>query len=345
MSNIGDPFGAHRVLEPAGRLPQSAQRLNNSLPIYSNELLVDVNMLQITSAAFNRMKEECGGDPYQIADLIEKVVSERGKFQDPVTGGGGMLIGRIKEIGSQLLPNIKSSTGERIATLVSLALTPLYLEKVEGVNLDTHQVFVQGYAILFAGGIYVSLPEDIPESLALSLMDVAGAPAKIAASAVLGDTVAVFGAGKAGLLCLYEARRRVKPGGMVICIEADRERCSLVEGLALADHIICADATEPLKVYEKIMEVTGSGLADLTVNCVNVPDTEMSCILATRPVGRVYFFNMATNFAAAALGAEGAGLSTDMLIGNGYTPGHADLVLEIIRQNPDLRSVFEKYYN
>lgn len=345
MGRKGNHYGAHRVLEPLGGLPQSALRLDNSLPICSNEVLIDVHILQITSAVFNRMKKECNGDPAQIAGMVESIVSQRGKFQDPVTGGGGMLIGRIKEIGPDMPLNKNNSIGDRVATLVSLALTPLYLEKVERVNLDTHQVFVKGYAILFASSIYVRLPADIPESLAVSLMDVAGAPGKVAVSAVLGQSVAVFGAGKAGLLCLYEAQRRVKPGGLVISVEIDRDRCSLVSQLALADHVICADAANPLKVYERIMEVTGGHLVDLTVNCVNVPGTEMSCILATKSKGKVFFFNMATNFATAALGAEGAGLPTDMLIGNGYTPGHAALVLEIMRQSSDLRQVFEQYYN
>ncbi|MDB4894529.1 MAG: Zn-dependent alcohol dehydrogenase and related dehydrogenase, partial [Firmicutes bacterium] len=62
------------------------------------------------------------------------------------------------------------------------------------------------------------------------------------------------------------------------------------------------------------------------------------------PDGMVYLFSMATSFTAAALGAEGVGSHVDMLIGNGYYPGHADLALQLLRESPQLRSLFEEVY-
>ncbi|MFQ9918115.1 MAG: hypothetical protein ACLRWQ_18690 [Flavonifractor plautii] len=38
---------------------------------------------------FGRIKQECGGDVNRIAQEIQKIVDERGKFQDPVTKSGG----------------------------------------------------------------------------------------------------------------------------------------------------------------------------------------------------------------------------------------------------------------
>jgi L-erythro-3,5-diaminohexanoate dehydrogenase len=49
---------------------------------------------------------------------------------------------------------------------------------------------------------------------------------------------------------------------------------------------------------------------------------------------------MATSFTAAALGAEGIGKDVTLLIGNGYTPGHAELTLELLRQDPKLMEFF-----
>jgi L-erythro-3,5-diaminohexanoate dehydrogenase len=46
---------------------------------------------------------------------------------------------------------------------------------------------------------------------------------------------------------------------------------------------------------------------------------------------------MATSFAAAALGAEGMAADVTMLVGNGYTPGHAALALDLYRANPGVR--------
>ncbi|MGA7874287.1 MAG: L-erythro-3,5-diaminohexanoate dehydrogenase, partial [Desulfoferrobacter sp.] len=75
---------------------------------------------------------------------------------------------------------------------------------------------------------------------------------------------------------------------------------------------------------------------DVTMNCVNAPGTEMASILSTKDGGIVYFFSMATSFTAAALGAEGIGKDVQMLIGNGYSCGHADLVFDIARKFPSL---------
>jgi L-erythro-3,5-diaminohexanoate dehydrogenase len=81
-------------------------------------------------------------------------------------------------------------------------------------------------------------------------------------------------------------------------------------------------------------------LADLTINCVSVSGTELASILITRDRGLVYFFSMATSFTTAALGAEGVGKDVDMMIGNGYARGHAQLALDLLRTEPPLRELF-----
>ena len=58
--------------------------------------------------------------------------------------------------------------------------------------------------------------------------------------------------------------------------------------------------------------------------------------------GTVIFFSMATNFAAAALGAEGLAADVTMLVGNGYVPGHADHALRLLRDHGGVRRLFEE---
>ncbi len=57
-----DHFGRHRVISPDGALPQAATRLDNSLPIYEDEILIDVSTLNIDSASFRQMREAAGND-------------------------------------------------------------------------------------------------------------------------------------------------------------------------------------------------------------------------------------------------------------------------------------------
>ena len=95
---------------------------------------------------------------------------------------------------------------------------------------------------------------------------------------------------------------------------------------------------------EKIEEFTNGQMADVTINNVNVPDTEMTSILCTKNDGVVYFFSMATSFTKAALGAEGVGSDVTMIVGNGYTKGHAEITLQELRECPELRKIFEELY-
>ena len=108
----------------------------------------------------------------------------------------------------------------------------------------------------------------------------------------------------------------------------------------LADVVVIADARDPVTLATKV-EAAG-GPADVTVVCVDVPGCEGGAILSTKQGGTVIFFSMATNFAAAALGAEGVAADVTMLVGNGYVPGHADLALGLIRGVPSVRNLFER---
>ena len=62
----------------------------------------------------------------KIEAHILDLVARRGKHHNPVTGSGGMLIGRVVEVGPRFPVREKPvQVGDRIATLVSLSLTPL----------------------------------------------------------------------------------------------------------------------------------------------------------------------------------------------------------------------------
>lgn len=341
----GCPFGTHRVIEPQGTLPQPAWKIDNDMEIYDNEILINVQTLNIDSASFTQIKEQAEKDVEKIKEIMMDIVSKRGKHHNPVTGSGGMLIGTVEKIGPALEGKTDLKVGDKIATLVSLSLTPLRIDAIKEVRKDIDQVDIEGKAILFESGIYAVLPEDIPENLALSVLDVAGAPAQTAKLVKPGDTVLVIGgAGKSGMLCLFEAKKRAGITGKVICLSHSEKSLDRVKKANLADDYIVADATKPVEVMERVKEVTDGKMADITINCVNVPNTEMSSILATKDDGLIYFFSMATSFTKAALGAEGVGRDTTMIVGNGYTKGHAQIALQVMRESEDLRKIYEELY-
>lgn len=339
----GCKYGTHRVIEPKGVLPQAAKKISNDMEIMSNELLIDVQALNIDSASFTQIEKEQSGDTEKIKQRILEIVEERGKMQNPVTGSGGMLIGTVEKIGEDLKTELK--VGDKIATLVSLSLTPLKIESINKIHQEIDRVEVTGKAVLFESGLYVKLPEDMKENLALAVLDVAGAPAQTSKMVKAGDSVLILGAyGKSGVLCAFEARKRVGPCGRVVGLVAFEKDKEALINTGFCNEVILADATNPLEVLNKAVEANNGEEFDISINCVNVNNTEMSTILPVKDGGIVYFFSMATSFTKAALGAEGVGKDVSIYIGNGYTKGHAEIALSELKESPVLKKIFEERY-
>ena len=343
------PLGLHRVLEPAGVLPQAAWRLDARPAIWPDEVRVRVRRLNLDAASFRQLSESCDGDPDKIRHAVLEIVASRGKMQNPVTGSGGMLLGTVEEAGPDSALGL--GPGDQIATLVSLSLTPLVI--TDGLACwdgKSAQVPCDGHAILFGRSIAAKLPGDMPAELALSVLDVCGAPALthrvVAASPAAGPVVAVIGAaGKSGSLSAAAARG-AGASKIVGVVPHEREAETLraarsgdgVHGLV--DDVVIADARDPVGLSAAV--AAAGGPADVTVVCVDVPGCEGGAILSTAQGGTVIFFSMATSFTAAALGAEGVAADVTMLVGNGYVPGHAQLALELIRAEPGVRRIFQQ---
>ncbi len=339
-------LGCHRVLEPPGALPQTAWRLDATPVAAANEILCAVDVLNIDSASFKQIADVCSNDRAAIGEHIAATIRERGKQHNAVTGSGGMFVGRVLQIGPELARRNDIAVGDRIASLVSLTLTPLALDAVLDIDVPTGRVWVRGTAILFESGIYTRLPDDIPDDVALAVLDVAGAPAQVRRLAQPGQTVCVIGAdGKSGLLSCVQARARVGASGRVVGIVPDARtvpaRLLLAQGYA--DTLIEGDARDALSIVAQLPDHLPQ-LADLAVNCVNVPGTELTSILCTREAGCVYFFSMNTSFTAAALGAEGVGADVTMIVGNGYAKGHAATALQTLRDYPPVLAYFTQRY-
>ena len=249
----------------------------------------------------------------------------------------------VRGVASNYVCDLK--VGDKIATLVSLSLTPLVIEEIHAMRPAIDQVDITGQAILFQSGIYAKLPDDMPEGLALSALDVAGAPAQTGKLVQQGQKVLVIGGGgKSGLLCLYEAKKRAGVTGLVVCAAGSQKSEDRARNLNLADEYFHMDASDAVGMYEKAMELTNGELYDVVINCVSIENTEMGSILSCKDDGTVYFFSMATSFTKAALGAEGVGKDVNMIVGNGYTKGHAAVTLQELREHEGLRKLFEEMY-
>ncbi|MFB9661109.1 L-erythro-3,5-diaminohexanoate dehydrogenase [Glycomyces mayteni] len=341
--STGSPVGSHRVVSPAGALPQAADRLDPNPEIADDEVRVSVERLNLDAASYRQLRTKHGGDGAAVRDEVLAIVEARGKMQNPVTGSGGMLIGTVDAVGPRSPLGLK--VGQKIATLVSLTLTPLRItDRLERWDGSSEQVPAAGTAILFGRSIAAPIPDDLPEELALAVFDVCGAPALVRRVVSRryhsGPTVAVLGAaGKSGSLSLAAAKDA--RAADVLAVVRDQDEADRVDKLGIADRVAVADATDPLGLAAAVNDALRGRGADVTVVCVDVPGCEHGAILSTATGGTVVFFSMATSFPQAALGAEGLAADVEMLIGNGYTPGHADYALQLLDRHPGLRALFD----
>jgi L-erythro-3,5-diaminohexanoate dehydrogenase len=312
MSNAASsPVGLHRVLEPAGVLPQAAHRLDTGPELHADEVRVRVRRLNLDAASFRQLETKHDGSGDAVREEVLEIVRTRGKMHNPVTGSGGMLVGVVEEVGPD--SPLGLSVGDPVATLVSLTLTPLVIE--DGLarwDGRSEQVPCDGYAVLFGRSIAARLPDDLSPELALAVMDVCGAPAL--------------------------TTRVVQSYVGVVPVQREIDLLERVGGLT--DVTVLADARDPVALSQAISGAGGP--ADVTVVCVDVPGCEGGAILATADRGTVVFFSMATSFSAAALGAEGLAADVTMLVGNGYVPGHAEHALALIRSDAGVRALFEE---
>jgi len=257
-------------------------------------------------------------------------------MHNPATGSGGMLVGTVSELGAH---RVEPAVGTRIATLVSLTLTPLVIDEIVALDPTSEKVKIRGRAILFGSGIYAEVPDDLTDEITLGVLDVAGAPAWAARLVKPRMRIAVIGAGgKSGMLVAAQARRNVGEEGQVVglCWPPDTEAAAADAGA----ETVVVDCTDSLATSAAVIEAFEGRLANLVFVCANAPGCEGGAILSCEDDGRIVFFSMATSFTSAALVAEGLGKFCDMTIGNGYLPGHAQLALDLVRDEPALMKRF-----
>jgi L-erythro-3,5-diaminohexanoate dehydrogenase len=373
------PIGLHRVLDPVGSLPQAALRLDNAPEIARDEVRIAVERLNLDAASFRQLATKHGGDGAAIRDEVLAIIADRGKMHNPVTGSGGMLIGTVDEVGPDSPLGLKP--GDRVATLVSLTLTPLAItDGMARWDGRSEQVPAAGHAILFARSIAAVLPDDLDPELALAVLDVCGAPALTdraigarSARAGLGSNEAtgrrelasgatdspllarssLVSPGAAGpeavICCVMGAAGKSGSLSVAAARRAGARTVGVVPTTAERDRLIAVGLCDEVVLADardpvgvsEAVTAVCGGGADVTVVCVDVPGCEHGAILATRDGGTVIFFSMATSFPAAALGAEGLAADVTMLIGNGYAPGHASFALDLLRAEPGVRELFE----
>jgi L-erythro-3,5-diaminohexanoate dehydrogenase len=328
---ITEQLGADRVVGPVGALPQTAAVLDPSGPVRPHELELGVERLCLDSTSHRNLRERSGGDPEAMAARVLEIVAARGKMHNPETDSGGILVGAVTAAGERY--PAPPPMGLSVATLGSLTLTALRLDRVIRIEADSPQVDVEGTAYVFERAGWAPMPDDLPLERAIEIFDVCAAANQVRDLTPAGGTVCVLGAGHAGKLACAVAADQ---GATVAVADVDAEAVELARDAGLCDVGFTADLRDPLAALEAA-RAAGVPAADLTVVVVNATGCEPGAMLLTADDGAVLLFSMATSFSAAALAADGIGSGARMIIGSGHAPDRGAYALDLVRRSAPLR--------
>jgi L-erythro-3,5-diaminohexanoate dehydrogenase len=157
-----------------------------------------------------------------------------------------------------------------------------------------------------------------------------------------GSTVVVLGAaGRAGLLATYAASRSVGQGGFVIAVVRNETESEALKDRPRNVQVLMKDAKNTSELEAAIRAVTNGQYGDVVIDCTNVTGVEIGAAASCKNGGVVYFFNMATRFQAAALGAELVNRDIQYVIGYGLLPEAEEKALALLEAEPALKRKFE----
>lgn len=332
-------LGIHRALDPPGVLAHMAHVLDAQTPPTDYEVALDVELLAIDATSFRAIRVRCGGDAQRMADTIASIVAERGKLQNPWTGSGGVLMGRVLSVGSGYEGSSVHS-GDRVVALGSLIAIPLRLDTVGPVDPASSHVPARGRAIVTGRMPCARVSDDLTPTATIAALDVYPAASYARSLARPRDHVLVLGSGHAGLLAIAAARETVGNDGLITAVDCSPPALERAVAVDPATVAIEADVTDPMAVAGALAEA-GRRRADLTLQCTNVPGAEGAAIVSTDERGTIVFFSTATTFAAAGLGADAIGSQAKLIIPNGLTDDRGDYALELLRRIAPLREAFE----
>ncbi len=339
-------YGPYRTLEPENTLPNLAWKLDTSLPIRKDEILVRVKIINVNAASFDQIAGGANPDPKEIAKKLMNIISLRGKLHNPITGTGGTLAGEIEEVGILHEDYGKLKKGDRICTLASTSMNPLHLDRILEINVNTRQIKVEGYAILFRDSFYTKIPDGWNPGMYLAIVGEAGSCYESALRCRQDSTVLLIGASeKVGMMSLYALREKLGNTGRLIALTRKEKHYAEIKALQVADQVIVSDFQKPLESYETILKALPENtVIDYTVDCSSVIGHEMTGVLLTRENGTVYFANPAASHSEASLGAEGIGKEIELLFYRGYIKGHVAFCMRLAEKYPGLREWFRKRY-
>lgn len=334
-------YGMERVLEPKNVIPVLAWRLDNRIEIDEHEIRISISKIQLENSNFRQIAAANSFDAEKIKKVIFDIVANRGKLHNPSTDTGGIVFGKVEQIGRSYANRFDLRIGDRVIYNTSLTAVPLRIYKIKSVNFLLSQIEVEGHAIAFESCQIIKCKKDTNIELSMMTLDESGSLLSLE-KYIKGkkDFLVIGNSMLTSLLYGYSIKKFAGSDARVVGI-MDEGADFRLKGKKLNqiffevfDEIYYLNILRPIECMEKI----GGAQFDLCVNCSYLNGAETISVLAARPKGGVYFTNLVNNYNLALYITEMISKEIELKCPVGYVEGYAAFSMQL---SEDLSEYFE----
>ncbi|WP_312650868.1 sigma-54 interaction domain-containing protein [Aminipila sp.] len=334
-----DTFGISRVIEPKGAIPVTAWKIDNRREINEREIRINTRLVHMEKSSFEQICYECGYDEDRIKAKIIDIVQKRGKLHNPFTDSGGMVYGKIEEIGKVFKENRPwYNVGDEVLCNTTITSVPLFIEKIESIDYNYGELIIKGYTILFENSPMFIKPEGLALNYTMTTLDEAGSIYTINTMVKLGMRVLIIGKDLVSTMVYIGSVKKALGENCYILTIMDNEACGSltykqVETVILkyADRFRIVDVTNPIEAVEEIMQ-EDSHLMDFTINCEDLSGSEVLSVLMTKEKGSLYFTNLRNGYSKAILIAESMGKEITTYSLDQYYEGYDNFTIQLLTE-------------
>lgn len=358
-------FGLHRVLEPAGSLPVTAWKLDNSRELNRGEIRIRMESLFFERENFFQLCSICENDDEEIKERIIKIVDERGKLHNPYTESSALFTGVIEEAAPEFeLGELK--VGDRVICLTPLAGLPAHIDNIYDIDEYYGSAKCEGYAICFET-VKVIKADDVDnkdekhmEHLMRALEEegsIYGIGQEIETrerNAGAVASAAIIGSNIAETIFYAQMLKNINPGNVTVDFVIDAAyfagitekdlRFIFGQSGDLIDTICFVDLSQPMEAVRKIMEKSGSRPFDVVINLENIKGCESVASLIARDNGLVCYTSMNNRYCHGLLIVDCLGKDITHYGLDGYSSYAYNFALKLVEQTEPVLKRLDEFY-
>lgn len=346
-------FGVSRVMEPKGAVPATAWKLNNQRQIGPKEIRIRLETVHIEWDNFNQICSHCGYDEMRIKARIMQIIEERGKLHNPFTGSGGLFMGTIEEIGSEVDAE-GLMVGDRVFSQSSITGMAMHIDRITRLDFNYGQMECQGYVICFEATSLIRYTGEVSEKYLLTAIDEEGnfLGVRQAVSEQKTERAVIIGGNLVTTLLYAQILRDCFGESTKVTAVLDKHSLgNLTEAEIISafqpviEHTCFTDLCQPLEAWKQIRdEGKNEQPIDAVINLEDISGSETLATLLVREHGTVFYASLQNNYSVGILVADSMGKEVTPYALDGFDKDAYDYAVKLIQAvSPNLERLDSIY--